>query len=1063
PLDEVKEAFEADLLMNPNMSGKNHFYRWYEFMFPRIYPSQDWTVLRSNYADAMTDLPVRNSQRNGSWVDLGPDNWTNSAYAPGNGRLNFVTTAPSNNNSIYVGAPAGGIWKSTNGGNTWSPLTDSYFFGGVSAIAIDPTNENRIYIGTGDQMASDTEGRGVYVSEDGGLTWSSTGLYFEEGDGAWVSRILIHPDNNQILLAATNQGIFRSANAGLSWENVRNGSFKDMAFKPNDPNIVYAARPDMLFKSTDNGQNFSSVTNGLPAPSSVGRIALAVTPANAEYVYLVIADDTAYGLLGVYRSTDSGESFTLRADSPNILDGSEDGNTSGGQAWYDLAIGVNPSNANDVLVGGINLWRSTNGGSSWDLHAYWVLGGNPHDYVHADVHHIYATGGLVFVGSDGGIYRGNWSNLNFTDISDGLSISQCYHVDVDPNDPDRVVTGLQDNGTMISDNNDWIHIQGGDGMVCFFDPTNSDRVYMSAQFGAFYVSENGGLNTDWAAEGIDDNGAWTTPWIYDPSNPGVMFAGFTNVWKRNGLNANWTQVSFNINTTLRKLAMSEASSSIIYAASYTDLFKSENGGTTWTEITVPTPGVAMSDILVSPDDANHLWISHSGFTAGNKIFESFDGGASWTNVSLGLPNLPVNALAFDPINATIYAGTDFGVWMLNPQLAGWQEFSDDLPRTIVNDLVYHNSGQLYAGTYGRGVWRSPVFLEPEGLPEALFTCSDRVVCPGTEVFFSDLSLDHFPSWQWTFEGADITSSQEQHPSVVYSTPGTYNVSLTVQNANGSSVYSVENAIVVLPEAGVEQGSLEEFNLAEYWDYSPKENNRWEWNSEVGYLDNTSIFVENYLYNENQVHEIISPTFDLSDAASTTAEEGALMTMAFAFTQISPDNDDRLRLFFSTDCGETWALIKQWRGTTDLPTASNSETYFAPTDQDWNIASFEITNPVYFNGSFRYKFYFESDNGNNVFIDRVQFSNLTGIEEAKAFSFTVAPQPADNQCTVTLQSPLNQGRLEVFDMTGKLVKELPLTKSLEKATFDTSDLPVGQYILKLVGSETVASMPLLIVR
>lgn len=1049
PLDQVKAAFESDLAANPEMGGKNHFYRWYEFMLPRCYPSQDWTTIKAQYGQFESEISQAPANRNGDWENLGPDHWENSAYAPGNGRVNFVAVHPANTALIYAGTPAGGIWKSENGGSTWTPLSDGALFGGVSAIALHPNDVNTLYIGTGDMDASDTEGLGVYKSNDGGQTWVTTGLTFNAGDDTRIARVLIHPENPEILLAAGSSGVYRSENGGLSWVQVRNGSFRDMAFKPGDPNVLYAARSDILFRSLDNGVNWSSVTSGLPSPGDVGRIAMAVSPANPEYVYLVIANDTSYGLLGVYRSTNSGDSFSLRTDSPNILDGSEDGETTGGQAWFDLAIVANPTDEDEILVGGINLWHSTDGGSSFDLHAYWVLGGNNYDYVHADIHHLTSGGNNVYCGSDGGVFRSNWSNLNFTDISEGLSISQCYRIAVDPGNPDRVMVGLQDNGTVILNNGIWTHIQGGDGMVCHFVPSSPNTVYLSAQYGAFYSSNNGGFNTDWAANGITEDGVWTTPWIIDPNNSSVMYGGFSNVWRSNNGGDTWSQTSSTLNTELRSLAISASNSNVVYAASYSTLFRTANSGTAWNNLGSPSPGNAITEILCDPNDENHIWLSLSGFVVGNKIFESLDGGQSWNNLSIGLPNLPINCMAYDTELSVLYAGTDFGVWMLHPELAGWQPFEEGLPKTIVNDLVFHNSNQLFAGTYGRGVWRSPRFTEPEGLPTAAIDCSAKIICAGNSIAFTDLSIDHQPNWNWSFSGGTPNVSSTQNPEIVYTEPGEYDVSLTVQNDNGTSTFILENAVIVLPENGVPVGSTEEFVFEQgVWDYLPKSENRWQWNDQVGYLDNSCIYVENFNYDLEEIHEIISPSFDLNTASSSTSAEGALMTFAYAYAQMGEDDDDRFRLYFSSDCGETWTLIRQWRGTIDLPTVGSTDSYFIPANGDWEIASVEITNDQYFSGDFRYKFYFDSDNGNNMYVDRVQFSNLTTIPESVGILFSLSPQPADVECHLSFQ-PLNETcKLSVFDLAGKLVRQENIPNGTDRYRINTSNLDAGIYVIVL---------------
>ena len=277
---------------------------------------------------------------NGSWISLGPS--TIPAPGPagyeGIGRLNVVAFHPTDQNKIYVGAPSGGFWMSSNGGSTWATTTDSLATLGVSAIIVDYSNPVKILIGTGDRDAGDAPGLGVYKSLDGGLTWSAS----KTGMGnQTVGKIIQDPTNSQVFLAATGGGIYRSTDGGANWTQTRSGNFKDICFKPGDPSIVYAAYNADFYRSVNNGQSFTQITSGL---TSGQRGSIAVSAANPAYVYLLQSNSSS-GFKGVYRSTDSGLNFTTRSTSPNILDWSCDGSGSGGQGWYDLAIAANPLNA----------------------------------------------------------------------------------------------------------------------------------------------------------------------------------------------------------------------------------------------------------------------------------------------------------------------------------------------------------------------------------------------------------------------------------------------------------------------------------------------------------------------------------------------------------------------------------------------------------------------------------------------------------------------------------------------------------------------------------------------
>ena len=267
-------------------------------------------------------------QTTGDWKEIGPD------YLPGNrtgqpngiGRINAVAFHPSDSNIIYAGAPAGGVWITKDGGQTWTTNTDSLATLGVSSIAIDPQYPDTLYLGTGDRDANDSYGRGIFKSTDGGQTW----IQFNSGMGnVTVGKLIIDPNNTQILIAATSSGIYRTTNGGSSWTRRITGNYKDLVFDAVNTNIIFAARTSArLYKSTDNGVNFSQVTNGLPTGKS--RLAIAVTPADSNFVYVVVTNQRTFQ--GLYLSTNRGTSFTQMSNSPNIMDYSHLGTGTSGQA-----------------------------------------------------------------------------------------------------------------------------------------------------------------------------------------------------------------------------------------------------------------------------------------------------------------------------------------------------------------------------------------------------------------------------------------------------------------------------------------------------------------------------------------------------------------------------------------------------------------------------------------------------------------------------------------------------------------------------------------------------------
>lgn len=690
------------------------------------------------------------------WTAMGPSDYElTGSWSAGHGRINVVTVDPNDANTIYIGAPAGGIWKSTDSGQSWVVLNDQLGVIGVSSIAIDPGNSDIIYIATGDDDAGDTYSIGIMKSTDGGVNWNTTGLTLT--GNSKVSNLVLDPANSQIVYAATNSGLYKSTNGGTSFSVILAQATRDFAFKPGDSQTIYTVTSSSFYRSTNGGTSFTQISSGLPG-SDVSRIVIGVTPANSAYVYLSIAaDDNGYK--GLYRSTNSGTSFTLRGTTPDIYETT--------QAWYDLAIAVDPSNAEIVYNGVLNIWKSTNGGSSFTKMNSWS---NPTgaSYTHADIHYLGFYGSALFCGSDGGIYKSTNGAVNFTDLSSGLQIGQFYEIDGTEQNSDAIVGGLQDNGGYYTQSGagGWKNYYGADGMGCAIDFTNSDIVYGAIQFASnIYKSTNGGDNI--SNIGSPENGAWVTPLQLDPNDHTRLLVGYTKLYEYTG---SWNALTtFNFGGTLNEIEVAPSNSSVIYLSKGSVLYKTTNGGTTVTQLS-GLPVDFISDIAVHNTDQNIVWVTLGGWMNGKKVYKSINGGSSWTNISGSLPNLPVNCVAYQHgSNGGIYIGNDIGVYYYDETIGVWDDFFNDLPHTIVNDLVINHTGSVItAGTYGRGVWQSelysstlhaidPFLVEIIGVPDLVCNTS---ISPGVKIknlgtdeltsFTLEYGLGNYNlSYQWT--------------------------------------------------------------------------------------------------------------------------------------------------------------------------------------------------------------------------------------------------------------------------------------------------------------------------
>lgn len=702
-------------------AGWKQYKRWEWNMEGRMDPSTGAFPTKSAqqvYNEFVKANPDQGTNKSSNWTELGPGN-SDGGYA-GVGRLNCIAFHPSDNNTYWVGAPAGGLWVTTNNGSSWTCLTDDNDVLGVSDIAI-PTNyssSQTIFIATGDRDAFDNRSVGVLKSTNGGSTWNATGLQYTLAQGKMVTRLLMDPNNNSTIIASTNSGVYKTTNGGTTWSNqLTSRSFIDMEYKPGDYNTLYGSTTGGdIYLSTDGGNNWSQSFN------QGNRVELAVSPDNSNYVYAVVANGSS-ALYGVYRSTNSGSSFSLVFDSYNLLGWASDGSGSSGQGWYDLAIAVSPNNANTLLVGGVNTWKSTNGGSTWSIANHWWGDGVP--AVHADKHMLkYRSNGDLFECNDGGVYISTNDGTSWADKTNGIVISQMYKLGVSQTVANETITGLQDNGTKLLSANSWDDVKGGDGMECLIDYTD-----VNIQYGTYVNGQISRTTNHWGSSTAIEpsgagSGAWVTPYIIDPVDHNTLYAGYADVWKTTNKGNSWTKIStMSTGSKIRSMAISESNNNTLYVADPNDIWKTTNGGSSWTNIngSLPLSQSSIKYIAVKSDDPNTLWLALSGYNSSN-VYQSTNGGSTWTNISSGLPQLPCYTIVQNTqISGSVhlYVGTELGVYFKNGT-DNWIEYNSGLPNVQCGELeIYYasnsNDSKLRLASYGRGLWESPLTQENSDL------------------------------------------------------------------------------------------------------------------------------------------------------------------------------------------------------------------------------------------------------------------------------------------------------------------------------------------------------------
>jgi hypothetical protein len=680
------------------------------------------------------------------WIAIGPGNI--------GGRTRSIVIHPAVPFTMWAGSVGGGVWRTDDGGGSWLQVDDLMANLAVCCMVMDPTDPNLIYAGTGEGFfnVDAIRGAGIFATHDGD-TWAqiptTTGPEFRA-----VNRLAISNDG-AILLAATPFGLFRSADPGrVSWALVLEQAMADVDFDPTNPARAVAGALDTgrAFFSTDGGATWALATsNGTPGR----RVELAYAAASPAIVYASV--DTQGG--EIWRSNDGGQTYARR--NALTVDG-EDANFLSEQGWYDNVIWAgDPTNTDLVIVGGVDLWRSTDGGNTLaDISTWW----SPNS-VHADHHCIVSHpqfdgvgNRTVFFGNDGGVYvttdirtAGNDVNLprdsGWEKRSDGYAVTQFYGAA--GNGTGTIIGGAQDNGTLrftpATGFSGWTEMFGGDGGWCAADPGDPSVLYGEYVFLNIHRSTNGGQDADFISGQFWDGNSWEwkpvpfrisdarnnqalfiAPFVIDPTNPNRLLGGGLALWRTNNAKAPntnstgpaWASIKPGVGVPISAIAVSPANADVLWVghahrqgnASSGNVYKSTTGTAAtpaWQKMddnAGPLPDRFCTRIVIDPTDDNVVYVCFGGYSRDN-VWKTTNGGVTWVNLGAALPEAPVRTLAIHPDRSDfVYIGTEVGVFASENGGVDWSPTNEG-PTTCSVDELFWMGKTLVCATHGRGMFQ----------------------------------------------------------------------------------------------------------------------------------------------------------------------------------------------------------------------------------------------------------------------------------------------------------------------------------------------------------------------
>ena len=1031
----------------------------------------------------------------GEWSFLGPNRHFSTKYNAADPHVliseqanvycfDRCATAPE---IMFCGTESGGVYKTIDGGASWTYATKNLSVESVSAIVLNPTNPDNVLFSSSGV---------IWRSDDGGITWNPTGNAAFQALNIQVWQFAWHPQNNNTLFAGTNLGLYRSNDAGLSWTQIYSGECMSVCFKPNDAQTMYALRYNAntriadFYKSVDGGTTFSVRPDGwfeVPTADAGlienlgGRIA--VTEANPERVYVLLVGSSQAsaalqlaGTIGVYSSSNSGESWSFphgqmgmpydQATHPNLMD--FDGQSSDyNQIYYNTAFACSQLDENRLLIGGLNLWRSEDGGAT-----YTPVGGYIGDLplMHVDLQefHVYKTGATTeefWFSSDGGLnISTDWATIHVARI-DGIGAVNFWGIDQGWND-DILVGGRYHNGNAASNTHygrgNFLALGGGEAPTGYVNYSPEQKTYFSDISGRILPDSFNGIvrgfdmNTD-PNESYYDNASSRV--LFDPFYWNIAYLGKDNqLYKSTDGGSSFGPVytfTANGNDDVLWIEQGQSNPNVFYAQvlvnNISRLYKSTDGGITFNQVTLP---LAKRELYftVGYEDASEIWLGFPGGANGNKVYKSVDGGATWQNLSTAqLNGLNIKAIAHQAgTNGGVYvAGLRDLVYYRDNAMSEWMEVGTGLPAASypLRIMPFYKKNKLRLGMWNIGIWENDLEVESDII--AGFASNYRnFTCPGDTIWFTDRSVSPEEALlQWSFPGGIPQTSTERSPKVVYATTGAFDVSLIVSYNGNSDTLTRSVFIESLPAVNYPiEEAFESGFFAQGWSLIDDGNDGQNWNitdlASGSGNGNRSVFFDNYYIDVQGKRDLFvtAPAIQADEATPVS------LFIDVAYARYAVNYSDTLAVYVSEDCGQTRTLV-YLKGGEELATAPDfSSDRWVPASSEWRAETISDL-PLNFSGDLSVLFENRGRYGQPIYIDNIRIESATGVNlETAAGEITPYPNPTTDRFYLRIDNEVGDLWVTIADISGRTIsnQSYQLGSSISLEPF-----PNGVYTVKLI--------------